>query len=352
MNIRKSINGIIRISYLLREGYSVLYIFNKLKLKVLKYIKSTTVARPTSIMLELTNQCNLRCTICPREHDFGKAMDKGSMEVQQVKKIIDELWPYLDSVGLTGLGETFLFIGLEQVIDYIKSKNNRIKIFISTNAVLPNFVEKISNLLNRIDIVQVSVDGIGSVYEEIRRNVSFKELDKNLRLLSEICKNSGTALYLNMVVTKENFFQMPLLIEYSYNTGAEFLDFTRLNLASLTNTDTSYYDFYKSNEFLEVVSKSEQTANIHKEVVVTNINFKPGSGFRHCPYPWSQFYICWNGALVPCCAKPFPKELNFGSVFDEKVINVLNSKLFRDFRKLWFENKTSDFCRKCHFIGV
>jgi MoaA/NifB/PqqE/SkfB family radical SAM enzyme len=348
MRIRKLIKGIKRLTELIEEGYSFLYIKNKIEHTILKLIKSTKVAQPTSIMLELTNRCNLGCTICPREYDYGKEMDKGDMEVDQVKKIIDSLWPYLDSVGLTGLGETFLYKELEQVIDYIKFKNERIRIFISTNAVVPGFIEKVSKLANRIDTIQVSTDGMDSVYENIRRNADFKELDKNLKLLSGICKKAGTTLSINMVVTNENFFQMPLMIKYLEKIGIAYLDFTRINLASVTNSQNSYYDFYKTDQFLTAVSESERTAENYRGIKVTNINFKSGSGFRQCPYPWSNFYICWNGLIPPCCAKPFPKELNFGSTFDDKIINVLNSNQYRGFRKLWFENKTPDFCQKCH----
>jgi MoaA/NifB/PqqE/SkfB family radical SAM enzyme len=60
-------------------------------------------------MLELTNHCNLACTTCPREYDYGKEMEPGTMTVENAKAVIDQIWPYLDSIGLTGMGETFLF---------------------------------------------------------------------------------------------------------------------------------------------------------------------------------------------------------------------------------------------------
>lgn len=350
MNWQKLSKAVKRISNLPHGGYSILFIWNKIRQKVLKLFKSTKVAYPSSIMLELTNFCNLHCTTCPREYDYGKAMDKGDMQVGQAIKIIDELWPYLESVGLTGLGETFLYRELEQVIDYVKSKNKGINIFISTNAMLPDFIENISKLAPKIDTLQVSIDGLNDVYEKIRPNTSFIKLDENLRLLTGICKKTGTTLLLNMVITKKNFFQMSLLIRYADNVGINYLDFTRLNLASLTDIEGTYYDFYKTDEFLRAVSESEQTANEHKGVKVTKINFLAETGFRKCPFPWSRFYICWNGFVAPCCAKPFPKEMNFGNVFDNKVINVLNSKSYRGFRRLWYGNITPDFCQRCHYI--
>lgn len=317
-----------------------------------KLTRSTRVAYPSTIMLELTNHCNLACTTCPREYDYGKAMDKGMIRMDQAKKIIDEVWPYLDSIGLTGMGETFLYNEIEELVHYIKTKNKGIIISISTNAQLPGFIEKVSPLVNYIDTIQVSIDGLGDVYESIRQKADFNRLDENLRNLKSLCKGTGTDVMLNMVVTRENYFQMPALVSYAEEIGIDYLDFTLFNLASVTNIDRSYYSFYKSQEFLKVIEELNEVVRKAKQVTVTNKNFKTENGFRKCPFPWTHFYICWNGYVAPCCAKPFPKELHFGNVFDNSVIHVLNSSSYRNFREMWYANKTPGFCNKCHFIDI
>jgi hypothetical protein len=126
MNKRRLKKACKRIAGLPRNKYLLKYILNKAKHLYYKIIRSTKVAYPSTIMLELTNHCNLACTTCPREYDYGKEMDKGMIAINQAKKVIDELWPYLDSIGLTGMGETFLYKDIEQIVDYIKSKNKGI----------------------------------------------------------------------------------------------------------------------------------------------------------------------------------------------------------------------------------
>jgi radical SAM protein with 4Fe4S-binding SPASM domain len=352
MNKRKLKKAIKRITKLPKGRYLFLYIINKIKHFYLRGIKSTKVAYPSTIMLELTNQCNLACTTCPREYDYGKAMDKGQMDVESAKKIIDELWPFLDSIGLTGMGETFLYKEIDEIVNYIKNKNNGIIISVSTNAVLPNFIEKISDLLGKIDTIQVSIDGLDDVYENIRKNSSFQILDRNLRILSNMAKNTSTDIMLNMVVTTENYKHMPLLIAYAKEIGVKYMDFTLFNLASVTNIESSYYNFYNSFEFKKTIDDLEKTIKNTPEVLVTERNFKTDNSFQKCPFPWTHFYICWNGFVAPCCAKPFPKELNFGNVFNNKVINILNSESYRRFRTLWLKNVPHDFCNKCHFIDI
>lgn len=329
-----------------------MYLSNKVKHFYYKLTKSTKVAYPSTIMLELSSLCNLKCTICPREYDYGQQMDQGLMNIDQAKKVIDEIWPYLDSIGLTGMGETFMYKRIEEVVDYIKNKNKGIIISISTNAVLPNFIERVTPVINKIDTIQISIDGIEDVYESIRIKSNFKLLDKNLRALSELCEDTETTLMLNMVVTKENYKHMPILVEYAEEVGIDFLDFTLFNLASVTNIERSYYEFYSSKEFLDVVAELEEKIRTHKNVLVTNRNFKTDNGFQKCPYPWSHFYVSWNGFVPPCCAKPFPKEMNFGSAFDNKFIDILNNAKYRKFRRLWFKNTTPKFCEKCHYIDI
>ena len=352
MNKRRLKKAIKRIKNLPKNKYLLYYIANKIKHFYLKIIKSTKVAYPSTIMLELTNFCNLSCTICPREYDYGKKMDKGMMDIEIAKKIIDEVYPYLDSIGLTGMGETFLYEEIGEVVDYIKGKNKGIIISVSTNAVLPNFIEKVKKFIGKIDTIQISIDGLNEVYNSIRIGSSFEILDKNIKILSKLCKGSSTDLMLNMVVTKENYKDMPKLVQYADEVGVQYMDFTLFNLASVTNYSVDYYSFYESKDFLYVVSELEKIIENTKNVLVTERNFKTDNGFQKCPFPWSHFYISQDCYVLPCCAKPFPKEKNFGSVINTNLLDILNGDDFRNWRKLWFKNVTPDFCDKCHFVNI
>lgn len=247
-------------------------------------------------------------------------MDKGNMSLESAKKVIDEIWPYLDSIGLTGMGETFLYKDIHEIVTYINNKNKGIIISVSTNAVLPNFIEKVTDLLGKIDTIQVSVDGLDDIYEKIRIKSNFETLDNNLRTLSRIAKGTGTDVMLNMVVTKENYQQMPLLIKYAKEIEVKYMDFTLLNLASVTDIEQSYCGFYQSIEFQQTIDELEETIKNTPEVIVTERNFKTENSFQKCPFPWTHFYISWDGFVPPCCAKPFPKELNFGNVFNSNVM--------------------------------
>src|SRR5882724_8509615 len=162
-----------RLRHLPRGRNFFKYSWNKAHASFLKATNSTKVAFPSSIMLEVTNHCNLGCITCPREYDYGKAMEKGTIQLEGMMKVIDEVGPYVDSIGLTGLGETLLYKKLEETLQYIKKKNKGIQTFISTNAHIPGTEDYIERLAPYLNTVQISIDGINKIYEAVRLKSDF-----------------------------------------------------------------------------------------------------------------------------------------------------------------------------------
>ena len=328
------------------------YISNKIRNRKLRLSGSNEIAYPSSIMLELTNLCNIHCITCPRQYTYGKEMDKGCMPLDNAKQIIDEIYPYLDSIGLTGLGETFLYPHLAEIASYVKSKKKSVVVSLSTNANVPKFIDNAKNVLPFIDTMQISIDGIDNIYEQIRVNAKFDKLVNNINSILPLTKEYNVDLMFNIVITKENYSQMGQIIEFASDLGVSYVNFNYFNLASATDIDNEYYRFYYSDEFETALDKAYATANSHKNVEVTGLDFRGNSGFKKCPFPWTHFYVTWDGWLVPCCSKPFPKLMNFGNVFTDGVKNTLNSPSFIKFRESWKQNIHPKFCNKCHFIDL
>ena len=184
--------------------------------------------------------------------------------LEKAKKIVDEIYPYLDSIGLTGLGETFLYPHLTEIASYIKSKKNSIVVSLSTNANLPGFVEKVKRVLPYIDTIQVSIDGIGDVYEQIRVDAKFCDMVENIRSILPLTRQYNVDLMFNLVITKENYHQMGKLIKFADELGVSYLNFNYLNLASVTEIDVDYYKFYYSEEFEQALAEAYKEVKCHK----------------------------------------------------------------------------------------
>jgi radical SAM protein with 4Fe4S-binding SPASM domain len=352
LNKRKLLKAIKRIKHLPGGINFFLFARNKLRSIFLQKSKSLAVAYPSSIMIELTNHCNIKCITCAREYAYGDAMAKGFMDFEKFKNIIDEVYPYVDSIGLTGLGETFLYKRIDEAVDYIRSKSKGIIISCSINAHLPKSVEIANKLTGKIDTIQISIDGIGEVYNNVRRTADFEFFLKNTKGILEEVKGSKTDIMFNMVVLKENYHQMIDMLKFTNELGVKYLNIIPMNIVSRTDLDNSYYDFYQTEEFKNEYFKTKELTSEYPNVELTFYDFESPASFKKCRFMWNYFYITWDGYVPPCCAKPFPKVKNFGNVFEKPFIEILNSSDFQDFRKDWFQEKNPEFCDKCFNMNL
>jgi radical SAM protein with 4Fe4S-binding SPASM domain len=328
------------------------YSWNKFYGFVLKTANSTKVPYPSSIMLEVTNHCNLGCITCPREYAFGHAMAKGSIDIDKMKKVVDEVGPYIDSIGLTGLGETLLYKKLEEILQYIKSKNRGIQTFISTNAHIPgaeHYVEKIAPYL---DTVQISIDGTGKTYETVRLKSNYGFFFETTKKMVSICRQKNVSVMFNFVAVKENYTQMKDVVKLASELDVSFVNITPVNVGSITSAGVDYYNLFYGDDFKRELKQAFDLSKQLKNVELSIWDVKKKNEFKKCHLPWNHFYISWDGYMTPCCAKPFPKELNFGNVFKTSLMQCLNSKGYRAFRKMWYKNETPDFCQKCHVVDL
>jgi len=340
-----------RIQHLPKGWNFFKYTSNKVYAQYLKTINSTKVAHPSSIMIEVTNHCNLRCITCPREYEFGDKMDKGFIPLEQLKKIVDQVYPYVDSIGLTGLGETLMYKQLEEAVEYIRSKSKGIITSISINAHLPKSVEIATRLADHIDTIQISVDGMNEVYDTVRLQGDYSFFIKNVAAIAENAKTKRADLLFNMVVIKQNYSQMADIVRLAAKLGVRYVNLQTMNLASVTTWDLGLYEFYNTREFKLALKEAWKAAD-ETGVDLSTFEFEKKNEFQKCLLPWGHFYISWDGWMTPCCAKPFPKELNFGNVFEEGLQKTLNSDSYRAFRQQWLNNESPDFCKRCHMIDL
>jgi MoaA/NifB/PqqE/SkfB family radical SAM enzyme len=323
------------------------YLNNKIHSYTLTKNKSLEVAYPSTIMIEVTNHCNLRCIVCPRETVHGNQMDKGYMNFGKLKMIVDQAYPYIDSIGLTGLGETFLYKDIVEAVKYIKNKSKGVIVSCSINAHIANCVEIASQLVGLIDTIQISMDGLEDTYNHIRVGGDFNFFKENLYKISMLANNTDTHIMLNVVLVKENYHQMAAMVDFAAKMKIHYLNMRPINLSADTKEDVSYNQFFFSDEFKKELNAAKATAKKYNDLEFTCSELKTGGGFNTCIYPWNYFYITWDGYLPLCCGQPFPKELNFGNVFRDGLMASLNSEAYQEFRKLWYGNKTPELCKNC-----
>ena len=111
---------------------------------------------PVAALVELTNVCNLNCTMC-NIHDQKRATD--FMKPDTFDRILDQLSEIgIKNVGLYYLGETFIFPHLDRILSIAEKRN--FQIHIRSNAHYARRIDKLHkqfpNLMNSLSF---SIDG-------------------------------------------------------------------------------------------------------------------------------------------------------------------------------------------------
>lgn len=135
--------------------------------------------------------------------------------VEQLAKYI----PHLKEAKFYG-GEPFLIPIYYKIWDKVKQLNPNLELFLITNGMhWNNKIEKLVTELN-FDLA-VSIDAYDKEkLERIRKNVVQEKLLDNIRRFSEICNKKGKHLSLSFTIQKDNWDQLPLIINLCNEVNA------------------------------------------------------------------------------------------------------------------------------------
>jgi len=241
---------------------------------------------PRHIFLETTSACNLKCEYCPREQ-ITKHMD-----FRLFQMVIDEASTYgARSFSLHLFGEPLLYPRILDAIDYIKRKNKRHTVLLTTNG----------TLLNRYadDLIRLKVD---KIIWSWRPEAKFKE--ETLQKL----RRSGlfTVRLIKETVPKEEFERWKtwpkVEIRGLHNYGAN-VDLTKFQVP-VVQTDTRW----------------------------------------PCYHLWLAPAIAWNGNLLMCCSDPHQKEIR--GRFSETSVSEMWQAL-NGVRQAHLRGEYSGICKNC-----
>jgi MoaA/NifB/PqqE/SkfB family radical SAM enzyme len=194
---------------------------------------------PRHIFLEVTSNCNLSCEYCPREKI------KENMDYELFRQIVDECTQYGPrSFSLHLFGEPLLYPRIMDAIRYIKQKNRRHTVLLTTNGTLLNKFAK--------SILATGCDRVIWTYRKNNFN------DDSLGLLRKI------------------------------------------GLIRLLVEETPKEEFEKWRTFPRVEIK--HLHNYGGQIDTTKWGLESSNGDRYpCYHLWLAPAIRWNGGITICC---------------------------------------------------
>lgn len=243
---------------------------------------------PRHIFIETTSQCQLSCEYCPRE----KRADH--MDFELFKSIIDECARYGHrSFSLHLFGEPLLYPKIIESIRYIKKRNRRNTILLTTNGLLLN---KFASSL-----VECGVDRIIWSW---RRNNFTPDTIKTLRKI-------GLIRLLIEETPKEEFEKWKRFprveIKHLHNYGGQ-IDTTKWNIPAKMDDKTSRYP---------------------------------------CYHLWLAPAIRWNGDITICCNDPNGVESKH-NYSNTTIYDFWHSESLARIRESHLRGKYAGLCIGCN----
>lgn len=208
-----------------------------------------------NIRLAIDESCNLFCPSCRNKQIFYKNGAELKKRIAIADKIIDYLKKQKDTINvhIGSDGDPFASLVYRYFIKNTKTFEH-LKFSIQTNGLLvKKMYEKNKELFNKLSILNVSIDGASKeTYEKLRLGGKFEKILENLEFIKNI-KNSFT-FNLHMVVQKDNWHEMPTMLDLAYKYDADRVYFNKIQNWN-TALDFSQQQFIDNEEFKKIYSK-------------------------------------------------------------------------------------------------
>lgn len=250
------------------------------------------------LMIETNSSCNLKCTSCNRERLVREGYrEPKNVSLEEFREMLDVFKSCrINTIKLEGLSEPFLHPQFDVMAKELRSYFPKAFVIIATNC--QYHVEKTCffKTLPYVDMVYLSVDGIGETFEKLRKGASFSRLLSTFESLKQNVSQEvrSKKLFINFTLTNENFHQLPEV--YTLNETYGFAG-VRINLAQNWNEDEKNHHQF-SPECLETLKKYKQ-----------DLKGVPGWEYKECFWPYEGIVVDVFGNFRQCIINTSQKPL-------------------------------------------
>lgn len=272
---------------------------------------------PYHLFIETTNACNLKCKMCTRNLSPIKI---GMMDLSLAEKIVDEAAKYGPrTFSLHLFGEPLLAPNTIPIVEYIKRKNKKNNILLTTNGVFLS--KEVSQKLidNETDKVVVSVHGANNEqYRSVTGTDDLAKVEENIKNLIALKKESKRKkpkIYLRMVVSKDKKTEMD--------------------------------NFRQKWKNYPVMAEIREPHNFGGKIP----NSKENQNFKRypCYHLWFSPGINWDGQVSICCCDALKEEI-IGSIKDEKLSDIWKGEKLKKYREYHLTGQYDKIplCKDCN----
>ncbi|MDR0605417.1 MAG: radical SAM protein [Bacteroidales bacterium] len=270
---------------------------------------------PLLVDLELSTLCNIKCPMCYTITDeFKNKIKTGFMDIDLFKIIIDEIGNKVPAIRLSLRGESTLHPDFIETIRYARSKGiKEISTLTNGSNLTESFIKKMVDA--GIDWITISIDGIGKIYEKIRRPLKFKETLDKIKMLDRIKK-------------ERNLHKPVIKIQSIWPAIKE-------NPESYYNLFSPIVDLIAFNPLIDYLSKDKD--------ILYEKNFS-------CPQLYQRLVVGSDGNVMACSNDECGSNI-IGNANNEKIKEIWHGEKLtkiRGIHKIDNGFLAIDVCKKCY----
>jgi len=290
-------------------------------------------AYPYILKIESTNICNLKCGYCYDSRRLPVSGERayGRMSLDDFKKIVDEVGPYLFKINLYGFGEPLLFPETFEMVKYATQKNIGVGISSNMNIDTPHLAENI--IESGLEVLIFSCHGISKdTYSRFMGKGDFELALKNIKTLTQKRRKSGAKNPLidwQFCVTKFNQDEIQQAVKIQKEYGIDQIRFIRPDVPAEADAEWISDLFPKRS-----------------------ITFDDPVG---CSWPYRSAYVNFDGGLLPCCRDTRRLSNDFGNVFEQNISTIWNNEKYKNSRRLIANSNNKidceTMCNECPALG-
>jgi MoaA/NifB/PqqE/SkfB family radical SAM enzyme len=258
-------------------------------------------------------------------------------------------------------GEALMHPNFFRLCEIIKSRKICITL-LSTGLLLKKYA---SEIIAKTDEVIVSLDGSKEIHDRIR-NISnaFDKLKEGVRELKRL--NPKFRVTARCVIQKENFYDMPNIVDAAQEIGLNQISFLTADISSDAFNRPGLWGEDKIDEIKLSLEELERFKQVIEDLINTRVKeFKSRfiaespdkirkfyyyyAAFQNlcefpevqCNAPWISAVVEADGSVRPCF---FHKVI--GAIRQKDLAGIVNSEESVSFRQD-LDVKTNEICRRC-----
>lgn len=283
---------------------------------------------PVKLGIEVTGRCNLSCPLCSRT--VPNRRPQGDMKLEDFKKIIDKLSPYLFAVRLHNYGEPMLHPQLSQMITYAHKKGIYTNFHTNGHFLNQKNVEDI--LCSGLDEINIALDGMSQItYSYYRVGGNFQTVVDGITLLCKRKRDKKLKkprINLQFVIMAHNEHEIPKVTSFSENVGADCLYLKPVYI--YTGKDSGNRTYLPKKSAFNVFVEKNGTMKVVKK----------------CRRTFFETIINWDGTISICSYDYLPEHFVSGNVFKDGIDKVLFGDEFAKIREISY-NMGHEVCKNC-----